>query len=381
MKISHIISSIDNASGGPSRSVTHTIQAILKQEDTLKIDLNTLISENPIIKKFDSKNGQLNFHNQELLGFSKTLQQELNNINTDIFHGHGLWQYPVHQMAQIARQRNIPYIITPRGMLDVWSIKHKGFKKKLALKLFQDKDLRKATIIHATSKQEALNIRSLGYKNPVAIIPNGIPLKKLEFTKKTISNEKKMLFLSRIVKNKGVEELIEAWSMLNDEVTKHWTLEIVGNGQDIYIKKLRNIIKLKKLQHQIVISEPIFGAEKMKKFQEANLFVLPSYSENFGIVVAEALACGAPVITTKGTPWEELNSHQAGWWIEIGVEPLKKTLETAMQTNESELISMGVNGRKLIENKYSMETVAKQMLALYQWILAKNNKPDFIDII
>ena len=115
-------------------------------------------------------------------------------------------------------------------------------------------------------------------------------------------------------------------------------------------------------------------------FREASLFVLPTFSENFGIVIAESLASYTPVITTKGAPWEDLKIHNSGWWIDIGVEPLKEALTIAMQTNENDLFEMGVNGRKLIENKYSMASVAKQMLQLYQWILTKNNKPNFVDV-
>ena len=130
---------------------------------------------------------------------------------------------------------------------------------------------------------------------------------------------------------------------------------------------------------QIEIKKPVFGEEKIKLFREASLFVLPSFSENFGIVIAEALASYTPVITTKGTPWEELNKENAGWWINIGVEPLKKALEEAIGSSDKTFIEMGANGRKLVEDKYSMESVGKQMIHLYNWILNKGVKPKFID--
>ena len=125
----------------------------------------------------------------------------------------------------------------------------------------------------------------------------------------------------------------------------------------------------------------MFGLEKIKLFREASLFVLPTFSENFGIVIAESLASYTPVITTKGAPWEDLKTNKCGWWIDIGVEPLKKALEQAIGSNDKILIKMGVNGRKLIEDKYSMQSVAEQMLQLYQWILTKDNKPNFVDIL
>ena len=120
------------------------------------------------------------------------------------------------------------------------------------------------------------------------------------------------------------------------------------------------------------------GQEKMQAYQNAQLFVLPSYSENFGIVVAEALACGTPVITTKGTPWEDLETHQCGWWIEIGVAPLKAVLEKVLSLSPKQLELMGKNGRQLMEQKYSMEAVAKHMYELYEWLLKKRERPHFV---
>ena len=108
--------------------------------------------------------------------------------------------------------------------------------------------------------------------------------------------------------------------------------------------------------------------------------MLPTFSENFGVVIAEALASYTPVITTKGAPWHDLEKYNCGWWIDIGVAPLLNTLKTAMSCSDENIIEMGVNGRKLIEEKYSITSVAKKMLALYSWILKKTTKPNFVYI-
>jgi len=176
MRINHVVASIDISTGGPARSITHLIQGIINYDNSFVFELNTCDSVNPIIKTFDHNKSQINFH-QHLINFSKTLKRQLIASDTSIFHGHGLWQLPVHQMSRMAKKRNIPYIITPRGMLEPWPLKQGKFKKKLALTFFQKKDLESATCIHATSKMELHNIRKLGFKNPIAIIPNGINLK------------------------------------------------------------------------------------------------------------------------------------------------------------------------------------------------------------
>ncbi|PHQ55834.1 MAG: hypothetical protein COC16_04525 [Lutibacter sp.] len=382
MNINHTVSSIDTSSGGPARSVTHLIQSVLTESNELKIVLDTLVSEEPIIRKFKANNGELNFHSYGIFQYSKPLNKQLTKSGFDLFHGHGLWELPVHQMCKVARKLAKPYVITPRGMLEPWSLTQGKLKKQLALKLFQYNDLAKAACLHATAPMEVESFRKLGFKNPIAMIPNGVNIDEFPAVVPNKTNTpKKILFLSRIHIKKGIENLIEAWRLIDNEIRQSWKIEIVGNGEENYIQTLKEKVVSENLSGQIEIKKPIFGAEKIKLFREASLFVLPTFSENFGIVIAESLASYTPVITTKGTPWEDLETLNCGWWIDIGVEPLKNALIDAMQSKETMLLGMGMNGRKLIEEKFSMESVAKQMVELYEWVTTKKNRSNFIDIL
>ncbi|WP_405292406.1 glycosyltransferase [Algibacter sp. Ld11] len=381
MSINHVITSIDISTGGPARSVTHLIEEMLYLNNGINICLDTLKSQNPIINSFKTANGGLNFHEFEQLGLSKSLKNSLKNSNIDLLHGHGLWQMPVHQMAKVAQQKNIPYIITPRGMLEPWSLTQRPLKKKVALSLFQRKDLKNATCLHATAPMEVESIRALGFKNPIAMIPNGVNLASFPDTIPVKPNQpRRMLFLSRIHPKKGIENLITAWQQLDLNTKQNWVIDIYGNGDAAYINQLKTTIKTLNLDQQIHIKTPVFGKEKLKVFRDASLFVLPTFSENFGIVVAEALASYTPVITTKGAPWEDLESYNCGDWIDIGVEPLVKSLSNLMTKQPDVLIEMGANGRRLIEHKYSMQAVAQQMLELYDWILNDTETPSFIHL-
>ncbi len=246
--------------------------------------------------------------------------------------------------------------------------------------LYQKSSLKNAACLHATAKMEADNFRKLGFTNPIAIIPNGIYIPEFPLIRPKFERieKRKILFLSRIHPKKGIEFLIKAWYRLSFDLRNDWKVEIAGNGEASYIATLQSMINTFGLSDEIQFTGPQFGENKFAAFHNADLFVLPTFSENFGIVVTEALACGVPVITTKGTPWEELNTYNAGWWIDIGVQPLVEALKDAMKLSDEERRAMGKNGRKLVEENYSIEAVAKQMIELYQWILGQGEKPKFI---
>ena len=368
LKVVHIISSIDVAAGGPSKSVSDL--ALNQAKNGHHVTIFTKWSANPYILNGCQPN--LVVHLVKDQSFTKALKSYLIENQCDIFHGHGIWQPPVHIMAKLARKNKIPYIISPRGMLEPWALNNGKLKKIIALKLFQSKDLRKAACILSTSEMEATQFRNLGFNNPIGLIPNAIDLAEYPFKfDRKRTNKQTILFLSRIHPKKGIEILIEAWMGLSSNIRENWSVEIAGNGDFEYINRLNQLIEEKKLNKDIKIIGPQFGDDKIKSFQRADLFVLPSFSENFGVVVIEALACGIPVITTKGTPWEELVQQGCGWWIEIGVKPLLVTLERALKKSQNELEEMGVRGRKLVEEKYTIRSTAEQSIELYQLILDK----------
>ena len=120
------------------------------------------------------------------------------------------------------------------------------------------------------------------------------------------------------------------------------------------------------------------GAEKAALYHSADLFVLPTFSENFGVVIAEALACGLPVITTKGAPWQGLETHLCGWWVDVGVEPLVDALQRAFRTPDSELKAMGERGRVYAENSFAWPKIAEQTLDVYRWVLGQGEKPNCV---
>lgn len=282
-------------------------------------------------------------------------------------------------MSRIARKHKIPYMMTPRGTLDAWSLEQKKFKKLIALALYQKKDLQKAACILATADMEADHIRDLGIKTPIAIIPNGVNISEYQCrpldSKDTV--KKQILFLSRIHEKKGIEILIDAWEQL---VSKYpdWNVVIAGNGEKKYIQHLKEVIKLKELVNCVEIVPPVFGDVKYKLYCESSLFVLPTYSENFGMVIAEAMSCGVPALTTNGTPWQELNENNLGWCVDLNIENIAKAISDAIDLGQGKLFEMGQRSSKHIHDTYQYTEVAKRNAKVYYWLANGGIKPVWV---
>ena len=303
----------------------------------------------------------------------------------DILHFHGVWMPANLWVSQFGRKHHIPYVINPRGDTEIARINYnklKKLKKQLVWRLYGKSIVDNAACIIATSEQERKSIRTLGSNVPVAIIPNGIEIDA--FPKKVVHHhgEKKvLLFLSRINPIKGIEYLIDAWSNLPEALREEWELHIAGNSDPKeYIHTLE--IKVESsmgLAESIKFVGFITGEDKMRKYQDANLFILPTLNENFGNVVAEAMMCECPVITTKNAPWSCLNEDKCGWWIDLSVDDLVKTMSEAMSLTDDERHELGRKSRQSIINRYSAESVAKKTYRLYEWVMGKCEKPEFVE--
>ncbi|GAB6980038.1 hypothetical protein JCM17136A_27330 [Phocaeicola sartorii JCM 17136 = DSM 21941] len=169
--------------------------------------------------------------------------------------------------------------------------------------------------------------------------------------------------------------MIEATANLKTEL-QGYTINIAGEGEESYINDLKQLASELGVADLIHFIGGIYGDEKWELFRKADLFVLPTHSENFGIVVAEALACGTPVITTQGTPWQELENYHCGWWTEIGTEATTKALKEFLSLSEQDIEQMGENGRRLVEEKYSSQKMATDMVELYKKLIFSTNSPN-----
>ncbi len=380
MHIFITIASIDPAAGGPSRSVPNLARQLARLGISVRLQSigNSAVSAG-------NDGYALELYSHTGTAFSKLkaivsmrrdlLIQVREHANGAIIHDQGIWLMNNHVAVGVARKTKTPLIVSTRGMLEPWAFNHKAFKKKVAWHLYQKSDLDAVDLFHATSPQEAQHILESGFQKPVAMIPNGVDVPAWRQRTVSPADRKTILFLSRIHPVKGLLNLVEAWQSIKEP---NWRIVVAGPDEAGHKKEVMTAITAAGLQDCFEFVGPVDDTVKWQWFFNADLFVLPSFTENFGIAVAEALACGVPVITTTGTPWQELVTHKCGWWIDIGVTPLVEALREAIALSDKERSVMGQRGRTLVENGYSWAKVGQDMAEVYSWVLGKGPKPESV---
>ena len=295
-----------------------------------------------------------------------------------LIHDHGIWLSPNHAVAVYARRFKQIRVVSPRGMLSDWAINRGRLKKRLAWWAYQKADLASAEAFHVTSPEEAAEVRALGLKQPIAIIPNGVSFPLAPIERKPDQGRYRMLFLSRIHPKKGLMELVRAWDQ--SHVTSDWELVIAGPDERGYQKEIEAEVRSRALTDRIRFAGPVSDSDKWRSYADADLFILPSFSENFGIVIAEALAAGLPVITTTGTPWSELPKRDCGWWVEPNVDDLSTAISVATSLSDERRKMMGDNGREWVEQSFTWTAAAKKMVDFYSWLTGHQDRPQFVEL-
>ncbi len=359
MRVIHYIPTIDRNWGGTTAYIQLLANELGKQTE---LHIFTHASENPV----EMQNCQIHYLPswKQLGTMKREFMRLMNDIQPDVFHVNGCWIPGCALTQKWAQEIGVKVVLTPHGMLEPWIMARHYWTRKLpALWLYQKAAVRNADCLHATAISEKENLLKLGYNDRIEIIPNGIEVDKIAL-KKDWERKKRILFLSRIHVKKGIEFLMEAVALLKDQL-EGYVIEIAGEGEKEYIAQLKQKAKELQIESLVQFCGGVYGDSKWELFRHADVFVLPTHSENFGIVVAEALACGTLVITTKGTPWQELETDGCGWWTEIGTEALIAALRKFLALSDGEIERMGRNGRKLVEDKYSSRKMAEDMVRMY----------------
>ncbi|HEY5040690.1 MAG TPA: glycosyltransferase [Verrucomicrobiae bacterium] len=400
IRVAHVTTSISRLGGGLYESVRHLSMETHKNGVQMEIlGLQDAFTEADAPQWVPVTVRSFPIAGPKRFGYAPGLFRHLQRSANDIVHLHGVWQYPTAATLRWARATGRPYVVSAHGMLEPWALRRSRFKKTLVNWLFQNICLREAACLRATAEAEVESLRRLGLKNPVALIPNGVFIP--EVIQKAEAGDRKpevrrALFLSRIHPKKGLLELVRAWkkyaatlkperlksavggpiSGLRSPVSDPWELLIVGPDEGGHLAEVMALVNELGLQDQIRYGGEIWEDDaKWKCYAGADLFVLPSFSENFGLVIAEALGCGVPVVTTHATPWRDLETHQCGWWIDTGVAALADCLKSALAVPPEDLRAMGLRGRQLIQSKYGWTLPGRQMTEVYEWLAGRIPPP------
>lgn len=321
--------------------------------------------------------------NYGLVRDRRRIMREMSDF--DIIHQHGIW-LPISKLIKTAGKRfDIPVLIQPHGYLEPYGLAMSQKKKRITYKLYERENLERAKVIIACSIDERDELRKILPNKDIAVIENGVSnefynadSENKYFEHPKYNGKKNILFLSRIHPLKGLDRFIRVFSELPNKITKDWNVIISGIDECDHSAGVRNLALELKLENKVFFEGAKFGQEKIDIMSSADFFVLPTHNENYGIVVAESLARGVPVLTTKGAPWKLLEEEGCGFWAENSDAGLREKLQEALTLPPLKLREMGAIGRKIAAERFLWENIVEKTIELYSWVLNGGEVPAFV---
>jgi len=377
MQVDHVITDISQKASGPSLSVPRLCESLVSQG--VDVRLHVLSSSN----ESDSVNVPLFQHKRwtwcPRLAASPQLYRALcaSAQRAELIHNHSLWEMTNVYPGRAIRGTQCRLINSPRGTLLDGALQRSPLRKRIMWSCGQANAVKASACLHATSEEEAFSLKKLGFRIPIAMIPNGIDIPDTSNASSEKTRERRtLLFLGRIHPIKRIDILLRAWSQI-ETIFPEWDLIVAGPDNNGYLPKMCQLARHLQLR-RVSFPGPVFGEDKLRMLKEASLFVLPSKSENFAMSVAEALAVGVPAIVTKGAPWEKLDSEGCGWWIEHGEDHLVECLRHALSSSPAALHEAGLRGRSWMKREFDWNRIAQMMLETYVWVLGGGSPPGCI---
>lgn len=365
MRIAQIVPSLEDRHGGPSKSVRALADALTRAGDEVEL-LATAENPSPVsggaatVRIFPRIAPQFICRSPGLAAHLATQRYEC-------IHSHSLWLLTVRYAHAAARRTGAPLVISPRGMMSGWAWEHRRWRKKLAELLIHPGSFRAADGWHATSPEEGDDIRRLGFSQPVCVAPNGVELPSAAdlaaarehwLTALPVLRDRPVaLFYSRFHRKKRLRELLELWL---SEPRGDWLLALAGLPEEYTVAEVSGWIVAAGAQDKVLVAD---GTGRPPPYAAASLFLLPSHTENFGLVIAEALAAGVPALVTDATPWRGLAQADAGWcvpWGEYG-----PALARALNEPPADLAARGARGRIWMERDFSWSRTAALLQTFY----------------
>ncbi len=396
MKILQVIPSISPTMGGPTEVALNLVKALRQNGSDVEIvttnDDGNILLDVPLRQRVEYKEVPVWFfprvstRMKEYI-FSPELAPWLweNMRNYNLVETHYLFSYAPTCAAAIARCQRIPYLVRTMGQLSPWALAQSRLKKQVYSWLIEHHNLNRANLIHSTSAGETEDVRNFGVKTPVLTLPLGVNIphylpdakQKLRHTYSIATETPILLFLSRLHYKKRPDLLLQALGRLVQQ-NCDFHLIVAGSGEPEYETQLKNLAISLGISHQISFVGFVMGQEKDLLLQGSDMFVLPSFSENFGIAVAEAMAAGLAVIITPGIQISpEVAAAQAGLVVEGTLETLAEAIALLLKSPNLRQ-QQGDNGKQLVKQQYSWEAIAQNLTSVYHTIIERKVLPEYL---
>lgn len=302
------------------------------------------------------------------LGRSTGLARHLESTPYDCLHYHSLWLLSLRYAQQSARRHGSALVLSPRGMMSPWAWSHHRARKWLANLVIHPGAFRAVNGWHATSPEEAEDIRRLGFHQPICVAPNGVDLptpaalaearQHWQDALPGLDGRRVALFYSRLHRKKRVTELIDLWLSVP---RGDWVLLVAGVPEDYTVAELTQRVASAGGAGRVLVAD---GTGRPPPYAVASLFLLPSHSENFGLVIAEALAAGVPAVVTDTTPWRDLAREGAGACVPW--ESFPTELGHALGTDAATLRAQGERGRAWMARDFTWSRSAGLLQQFYR---------------
>ena len=377
MKVLHVIPSLSPIYGGPSFSTRHMVEALAALGVDLHVASTTANGRSESRMPLDRPvvDGGVRYfyfprQHPKSWTFSWPLTRWLaqHAHAYDVLHVHALFSYPTLPACWAARRTGVPYVLSPHGTLDPWSLRFRAWKKAPYLRVLERRNLLGAAAVHAVSSQEQRAVEALGLPIRAVTIPHGVnapAIRDAEGRRRrspATDDAVNILFLSRLHPKKGLELLLEAVEALTGKL--HLRLVVAGDGDAAYVKRLQARSGSARLKKVVSFVGFVDGAEKERLLQEADLFVLPSYDENFGMAVAEAMSESLPVVVSEHVALaDQVTAAGAGIVVPCDAGKLAQAIDM-LARNQGLRHRMGTAGRRLVEAEFSWSEVGKRLKQL-----------------
>ena len=386
MRVLHVIPSVDERSGGPATAIVPMCRALMEQGiEVLLVTTDAGLRGDEVASEYKGVPAMF-FPSQlgESFKYSRPLSSWLStNIHHfGLAHIHAVFNHSSVAAAHFCRKAGVPYVVRPLGTLDPWSMRQKSLRKHVFWQLSGRGMLRRADAVHYTSHAEKRATEGLFGLNHGKVIALGIDgdhessEARLAESFPSLALEPYLLVMSRLHPKKGLDVLLDAFLSLDDH--SRWRLVIAGDGPTDYVLKLKSKVASSPQQERIVFTGWLEGREKAAVLAGASLLVLPSYQENFGLCVMEAMYHSVPVLVSPHVNLaEEIEAAGAGWVANVEKNALAVQLAQAL-SDERELERRG-RAAKDLSRKYSWAAAARDLTTLYEEILAQRRSTDYTD--